>query len=597
MLNLSNNTTVKKIFNFFYNFILLPILLYLYISLPRLYASINHAITWDNLFRDSYITLNINFTILVTALLSVIGFSRLLKNLVMVVFSFLFLLRIVELELLNTFGFGFSAVVFATAEWDTAKVILSQYWLPIFSLFLFFGVAQYFFNKLNYPKCDSKKEKILTIIFFILLGTRSIWILNKESWHSRRDFASTGFIEELISYYSSHKEFEQISWTENEIKLRKKLGFEFIEYEDARDEGKFPKNRLNLIFIYLEGFQANFTKIGGSEYENLTPNLDKFASSYIFFSNFYNAVTPTINAVISSQCGLMPEFSNSDLEKNAGYYYGIRCLPDILKDNKYYQFFMLSTSASFSGIDIFTKAHGFDEVSGVTELKDKYAAYDLHSWGLYDLDLFSIAGDVLDKLKKTAPFHLSLITIDTHPPYYQHDDCLTYEEGNKKLNSIHCTDYAFGVFFKIIEEKGLLKNTVVFVMGDHMNHGSPDGQYGKVFTAMYHPQMKSKQVKTFSYTPDVAATLLEILNFPINSLNFGRSIFTEREKNQHLIAPTFEIYKNKIEFAEECNIVELPKTELKSGDRYLSACERKKLFVFHNQKIQEIVENILSKHR
>jgi phosphoglycerol transferase MdoB-like AlkP superfamily enzyme len=535
---------------------------------------------------------------LVTALLSVVSFSRVLKNLVIVVFALLFLLRIVELELLNTFGFGFSAAVFATAEWETTKFILSQYWLPIFFLFLFFGVAQYFFNKLSYPKCDSKREKIFTIIFFILLGTRSIWILNKESWHSRRDFASAGFIGELVSYYSSHKEFEQISWTENEIKLRGELGFEFVKYEDERGEGRrVPKNQLNLIFIYLEGFQANFTKIGGSEYKNLTPNLDKFASNYIFFSNFYNAATPTINAVISSQCGLMPKFSNSDLEKKAGYYYGVRCLPDILRDNGYYQIFMLPLSASFSGLDIFFKSHKFNAVQGKHELLKNYKGYKLNNWGFYDLDFIHIVASTLEKLKMSAPFHLDIITNDTHPPYYQHDDCPTYEEGNKKLNSIHCTDYAFGVFFKIIEEKGLLKNTVIFVMGDHMNHGSPDGQYGKVFTAMYHPQMKSKRVKTFSYTPDVAATLLEVLNFPINSLNFGRSIFTEREKYQHLIAPTFEIYKNKIKFAKKCNIEELPKTELKSGNRYLSACERKKLFVFHNQKIQEIAENVLSKNR
>src|SRR5712691_12896142 len=125
-----------------------------------------------------------------------------------------------------------------------------------------------------------------------------------------------------------------------------------------------PDQPLNLITIYLEGFQANFTEAGHSPYPGLTPNLDRFAARSLFMPNFYNAVTPTINALISSQCGILAQVENDALETDRGYTRNMTCLADVLHDAGYHQEFFGGADSGFSGKRLFLNAHHYDAVWG-----------------------------------------------------------------------------------------------------------------------------------------------------------------------------------------------------------------------------------------
>jgi phosphoglycerol transferase MdoB-like AlkP superfamily enzyme len=138
----------------------------------------------------------------------------------------------------------------------------------------------------------------------------------------------------------------------------------------------------------------------------LTPNLDRFASQSLLMSSFYNAVTPTINSLVSSQCGILSKVENNSLDTDRGYTRNLSCLSDVLHDAGYHQEFLGGADSGFSGKRLFLNAHHFDEVWG-WERWGKKGEYEdegrRNAWGLNDTDLmreaiarFSDDSDFLD---------------------------------------------------------------------------------------------------------------------------------------------------------------------------------------------------------
>jgi phosphoglycerol transferase MdoB-like AlkP superfamily enzyme len=369
-----------------------------------------------------------------------------------------------------------------------------------------------------------------------------------------------------------------------------------------------PAQRLNLITIYLEGFQANFTEAGRSPFQGLTPNLDRFASQSLFMSRFYNAVTPTINALISSQCGILSQVENDSLDTDRGYTRNLSCLSDMLHDAGYHQEFLGGADSGFSGKRLFLNAHHYDDVWG-WERWGKDPAYAgegrRNAWGLNDTDLMREAIAKLPALAAQAPFHLSLLTVNTHEPGYQAPDCPEYRAGRVMLNAIHCSDHAIGLLMGALQAGGYLQNTAIIIMGDHMMFPSPEsaaalgpaaaGWFGNVFMAVYWPGGPTPgRIDTPSYTPDFAPIALDILGFrPIARFAFGRSPISAPDPRNTLVAAHFQILNGRMipqkpTLNDECSSEMLLHTTLYPGSQPLSPCGR--------EKILESVEEELLAH-
>ena len=122
------------------------------------------------------------------------------------------------------------------------------------------------------------------IIFLILMG-RAVYFMDHWKSHSKNNFATYSFIFHAVSYYEHVHAFQNIKWTHEDEKVFKHLG---ISVHPPQIQHTTPlKKPLNLILVYLESFQSNFTEIGQSEYPELTPYLDQFIQTYTFVENYY----------------------------------------------------------------------------------------------------------------------------------------------------------------------------------------------------------------------------------------------------------------------------------------------------------------------
>ena len=153
-----------------------------------------------------------------------------------------------------------------TIEHLTPKVICAALSLKDYILALLFFVF-------IYPLCYfllSKKQQLIALFLMVLLSLHL-----------------TGYPEHFILSHTKTTLFEQHYIAPETLKLT------------------FPEHKKNLVLIYLESFEQNFTK---EEYyqKNLLPNLQKLQQEGQSVKNFSNlpGATFSIGAIVASHCGI-----------------------------------------------------------------------------------------------------------------------------------------------------------------------------------------------------------------------------------------------------------------------------------------------------
>ena len=239
-------------------------------------------------------------------------------------------------------------------------------------------------------------------------------------------------------------------------------------------QGK-PKN---LVVIFLESMEKNF-----AQYTPEIANLEK--SSLDFFPGGRNVsgTSWTIAGITGKLCGIplnMPMGINEYHGKLPSYVPYAKCLMDVLADKGYNQLSTQGSKGSFTQIDRFFEVHGNVAVHDYQYYKEKNKIPEdyLVFWGFEDRLLYRFAKEELDSLANlSAPFAFYMTTIDTHQPYgYLDDSCkavlkeidIVVNEPNHFPEALRCASIQLETFVNWMKEQSWFENTVVFVMGDHV---------------------------------------------------------------------------------------------------------------------------------
>ena len=361
--------------------ILHPLFIAFYLSIPRFYL-VWEGRNFDDLFNTYYQELTLDVAIILTGLFYFGRFFslKLSRLLIFILLHLILLIRITAIIHETNLGFGFSPTTFYHFEWTAIVIALTEQWDTLLAFIL--GSLVFLFLFIQYTNTSffsSKVSPILAIIFVLLMG-RAVYFMDHWKSHSRKNFATYSFIFQAVSYFEHVHAFQHIKWTPKDEKVFKHLGIGV--HHPQIQHTKPYKKPLNLILVYLESFQKNFTESGQSEYPGLTPYLDQFIQKYTFVENYYNAVTPTINVHISSQCGILPDLDQIRI-KDPDYNDKLYCLSDFLHEVGYYQVYMQGASINFSGKDQFFKTHKFDQVLGFEQMAEQNPLYytNRHYWG------------------------------------------------------------------------------------------------------------------------------------------------------------------------------------------------------------------------
>ncbi|MDI9313254.1 MAG: LTA synthase family protein [Hydrotalea sp.] len=308
-----------------------------------------------------------------------------------------------------------------------------------------------------------------------------------------------------------------------------------------------PARKKNLVLVYVESLEDNFKDpafFGRNLMASMKPMEQK---GFLFNLHTAGTAVETLPGHVASQCGLPLKstfFTNIDNARGEpAVLQNAICLSDILAKHGYYNVFMQAATRYTGGIGYFYGNHHFNEAKsleywqthgyGIGESDKK------GPWGLFDKVIFDEGYKKLQALQAQRqntdqPFFLIIATIDIHAPVAS--PCTRGQQPQQFDQVVECTSLAIAQFVADADKNGLLKNTELYMMGDHrivsvsgvdMEKWNKAYPKREPYSFLYGKDITPKRRDITHY--DVLPTLLELLGFSVagHRLGFGYSALAE----------------------------------------------------------------------
>ena len=351
------------------------------------------------------------------------------------------------------------------------------------------------------------QASIIFLIGVLLLGGSEKFYqqMVKGTWHEENTTVTfrlqakgvfNFYLGEAIEYFITGEDEPEPEKIEEQLKKLKKYQndsqISFIDNSEIKNnelyKGIFAGK--NLLLIQLES-ESNFLIVlkvkVGTEYVEVTPNLNRLVDKSIYCNQFYTTVGigNTSDAEFTAMTGINPNGNRYTVYEY--YDQAYETLPKLFREKGYFSFathanagFFYSREENFIntyGFDLFLEKNYFEE--SILDYQDKL----VHDW-VGDVSFLEQTVKEM-KLQKEdtgkAIFSYS-ITVSNHLPYYLNKEQGFY--GQKELLFPHgvegisenyinylehasYNDYAIGKAIEALENEGLADDTVVIIYGDH----------------------------------------------------------------------------------------------------------------------------------
>ncbi|HVX39365.1 MAG TPA: sulfatase-like hydrolase/transferase [Gemmatimonadaceae bacterium] len=242
--------------------------------------------------------------------------------------------------------------------------------------------------------------------------------------------------------------------------------------EAAADHVRAAEHRPNVLLIVLESVGSEQLLPGGAFASAVTPHLASRASDAIVLPDLYSFYPATTRAHVPLMTGgrtitwgsvndeilhplRAPTFVSA--MRDAGYRTGLFAAPDL----------------RFGSLADFYRTMPWDTIVYYLDGKSPLTKdEEIHSWGVNEDAVRPLAVSWVDSVHRTGrPFFLEFHTIATHYPYGTWGGDAGPARGDddhsRYLNSLHYTDAALDRLFADLDRRGLLRNTIVAITGDH----------------------------------------------------------------------------------------------------------------------------------
>lgn len=342
---------------------------------------------------------------------------------------------------------------------------------------------------------------------------------------------------------------------------------------------KFPKEKRNLIYIYLESMETTYMQEehGGAREQEIVPELYALANDNINFSHtdkvggFYvvSGASWTAASMVSQTSGIPlkpPAILAKDQFGKDLFLPGVTTITDILKKEGYYQALMVGSDAAFANRDRYYKQHGIDRIYDVyTAKQDNIIGEDYWVWwGMEDIRLYDYAKRELRKIaEREEPFAFNMLTVDTHHiDGYLCSECYRTKEEQYD-NVLSCASRQLYEFIEWLKTQPFYENTTVVICGDHLSMNNEyflrtvDEDFDRrVYNCIINSAAETKNTKNRTFTAmDMFPTTLAALGCDIEGdrLGLGTNLFS-----------------NKKTLAEELGLKVFEKEMIKSSKYYVT---------------------------
>lgn len=475
-----------------------------------------------------------------------------------VLYVFIFTFSLIEIGCILTKNTHLDLAIISNVDKKSLKIAIEQFklMLSIFTLVLIAGIiliVKYYEKIKNYIL----KLKINNSIFLIILLVLNLF--------PNSILRSSYVTAKMISNSKVKKNYNEIL---NNMGVTKNW---IVNPEEVQAiSGK------NIVLIYLESFERGF--FNKNYFLNLTPNLDKLKKEWKYYDNYQEVPGTgwTMGAMYSTQTGMPTLFglSGNEIFNNIDKI-NVPSIGNVMKKAGYEQIFIKGADLDYSGARNFFELTGYKGF-GNNEL-DK--SYSRNSWGVRDKEVFEEAKIKYLELQKTGkPFNLTILNVDTHFPNGLPDERFRQILGNE-LNgveyAIKTIDYLIGDFIKFLKEQPSYKDTVIYIIPDHIIMGSEEmtpvvkklkNTERKLWmlTNSSNKLLNSKSEEITFY--DIPTLILKGAEIKTNVKFIGEYIKDKSKTDIDLLQNLQLLNLSLIEFSEIKNKLEIVKSEGNSSE-------------------------------
>ncbi|QYJ16862.1 Phosphoglycerol transferase I [Rubrobacter xylanophilus DSM 9941] len=233
----------------------------------------------------------------------------------------------------------------------------------------------------------------------------------------------------------------------------------------------------NVVFIHLESTRA-FSVTPYNEEIDTTPFLQELSRHSIFAERAYTTVPHTSKAIVSVNCGIMPNLTQQITESEPN---GIpaRCLPDLLKEQGYDTVMFQSATEEFEDRRAVAKNFGYEEFYPLESMDTE--GYDRVNYFGYEDDIMLKPSRRWLMEHRDGPFMATYLGVTGHHDYRVADryGVERYAEDptlNRYQNEVAYLDHFVRNVIEQYKELGLYEETIFVIYGDH---GEGFGEHGR----------------------------------------------------------------------------------------------------------------------
>ena len=291
----------------------------------------------------------------------------------------------------------------------------------------------------------------------------------------------------------------------------------------------------NVLFVVLESAAAQYLRPYGAA-EDPMPNLSRLASQGLLVENAYAVYPESIKGIYAILSSAYPAI---DTEPAA---YANLChpsLPAVLAEADYCTGLFHSGRFEYLGMQSMIQDRGYQLLEDAGQIGGKRES----SFGIDERSTVRRILGWIDGARGKRPFFVTYLPVAGHHPYETPEPgpFPEREEIDRYRNALHYADQALGMLLAGLRKRGLLRQTLVVVCGDHgQAFGQHAGNYGhtlflyeenvRVPLVIAAPGAFDGPLRIQSVTShiDVAPTILALLGLPTPACYQGRPLWDSR---------------------------------------------------------------------
>ena len=293
----------------------------------------------------------------------------------------------------------------------------------------------------------------------------------------------------------------------------------------------------NVVLVSLESTAARYLGLYGAA-EDVAPNLSLLARSGVVFDNAYAVYPESIKGLFSTLCSLTP-----GIDTPADVYAAAPCrsIAGELAAHGYRTALFHSGRFGYLGMEGVIRNRGYDVLADAGGIG---GAHD-SSFGIDEPSTVSSILRWIDAGPRVRPFFVTYLPIAGHHPYETpgRGPFPDRDEFGRYRNALHYGDAALGALRTGLESRGLDRDTLWIVLGDHGEaFGQHEGNYGHTFQLFDEnirvpflvsaPGVLSEPIRARRVVSliDTAPTILDLLGFAAPRAYEGQSMLEGRPR-------------------------------------------------------------------